>query len=114
MPIDEARQRVRQNVIKSGRVKHQREEKAQEEKPSGYCWRNRWFDMGGLRFRRVQGIAESSANDCSCFPPQLSETGVFTSLRRLFAFLMVNECNRDVSPTSYFCCLAFQSLQRLR
>jgi hypothetical protein len=33
----------------------------------------------------------------------LTKTGVYTSLRRLFSFSQVNECNRDLSPIDLFC-----------
>ena len=29
----------------------------------------------------------------------LTKTGVYTSLRRLFSFSQVNECNRDITST---------------
>ena len=31
--------------------------------------------------------------------PQVMQTGVLTTLRRLFAFSQVSECNHDVTPT---------------
>jgi len=33
------------------------------------------------------------------FASQLLKSGVYTSVRRLFAFFGVNECNGDVTPT---------------
>jgi len=41
---------------------------------------------------------EHGANPARNSRPQLMKSGDYTSLRRLFAFFEVNECNRDLSP----------------
>ena len=64
MPTDKTRHRVRHNLIETSRGIHEREDKAEDEKPSSNHWLDRFDRHFGIRGH----ISEMrDADDCSCF-----------------------------------------------
>jgi hypothetical protein len=75
MALNEARHGVRQNVVKGGCGVHEREDKAQEEEPSGYRWWDGRVTMDSLGFRCIRGHCFVwNADDCSLFFMSTIET----------------------------------------
>src|SRR6185437_11531826 len=61
MPSEQARQCMRHNMIESHRGIHDREEKAQVQKPPGDCRSHAWWlNPPNLGFRCVQGHSRST------------------------------------------------------